>query len=60
MPQVLEFEVLEVSLDDTSSFGNQIYNIQVAYRGNVDLSGQILQGDNLSIEIPSHAPPPEK
>lgn len=60
MPQDLEFTVDEVTKHDNTPLGVQTYTLIVSYRGEVDLTDQIVQGENLSIEIPSHAPPPEK
>lgn len=37
-----------------------IINLTLRYVGTVDPTGQIVEDEELSIEIPSHAPPPEE
>jgi hypothetical protein len=55
--QNIDTIVQSVSVDVRQN-GDQIVNLELRYTGTEDLDGAIVQDEELSIEIPSHAPPP--
>lgn len=61
MPQEIELEItsVDIKVDEETQDDVQVVTLELRYNGSVDLSGQIVQGELLSIEIPSHAPPPQ-
>lgn len=59
MPQTIEVEVNSIEIDPTA-LGPGVYILKVTYSGEENLTEEIIQGELLSIEIPSHAPPPEE
>lgn len=51
--------VIEVASVDVKENGDQIVTLQLRYSGQEDLSDKFTVDDELNIEIPSHAPPPQ-
>lgn len=51
--------VQTVSVDEPGPVGEQIISLQLKYVGEENISQQIIQDEELTIEIPSKAPPPE-
>lgn len=51
--------IKSVSIESPET-GVQEVTVILRYTGQIDLQGQINQDEELSIEIPSHAPPPEE
>lgn len=59
MAQIIELLVDSVSVVQPEE-NLQIVTLTLSYRGQVDLQNQIVEDEELSIEIPSHAPPPQE
>jgi hypothetical protein len=57
--QKVELHVDNVQADQESATGVQTLQLTLRYEGDANLQDMIRQGEMLSIEIPSHAPPPE-
>lgn len=59
MATKITLDIDSVSVDTNPANDVQTVTLVMTYRGNEDLEEQIIQGEQLDIEIPSHAPPPE-
>lgn len=57
MPNIISPVIESVSVDLKEN-GDQIVTLELKYTGEEDLSDKFTVSDELSIEIPSHAPPP--
>lgn len=57
-PQMIEVDVVSISVNDIGH-GIRRVTVVVDYVGNLDLDDEIIPTERLSIEVPSHAPPPE-
>lgn len=60
MGQTINPVIQSVDIQPGENLGEQIITLVLRHTGSEDLSGLIIQGEELSIELPSHAPPPEK
>jgi hypothetical protein len=60
MPTKIELviEDVDIAVDPNSPTDEQIVTLTLRYSGSQNLAGQIVQGELLDIEVPSHAPPP--
>jgi len=59
MPKRIDLVVKDVSIVTLPGTDVQEVNLRLQYSGEETLEGEIVQDEELSIEIPSHAPPPE-
>lgn len=59
MPTTISPVIEEVSVGLKEN-GDQIVTLQLKYTGEEDLSNKFTVSDELNIEIPSHAPPPQQ
>ena len=58
MPNTVELDITSVDVDVNPTNDVQTITLVMTYLGQADLAAQIIQGERLVIEIPSHAPPP--
>lgn len=60
MPTKIDLEVQSVTIQSGEDQQGEYQSVTTVliYRGATNLTGQIEQGEELTIEIPSHAPPP--
>lgn len=58
MPDTSKSEMTVDSVNvDKQEGGDQVLTLVLRYSGTLDLSQKIIQGQTLSVELPSHAPP---
>lgn len=59
MPTEINPLIKSVSIEKPET-GVQEVTLVLRYTGQIELEGQIVENEELSIELPSHAPPPEQ
>lgn len=52
-------DITSVDVDTNPANDMQTVTLVMTYNGAVNMSEQIIQGEQLTIEIPSSAPPPQ-
>lgn len=59
MATKIDLDIESVSVETNPANDVQTVTLVMTYSGSENLESQIVQGEQLTIEIPSHAPPPE-